>query len=172
MTKIENLKKKEKCWYAVYTKPRWEKKAHKLLTLKSIDCYLPLNKIRKKYSDRYKVVEEPLFNSYLFVYITEKEKTEVKLTDGVIKFVYYDKKDAVVAEKDIITIKKFLKEYVNVSLETLDYKIGQKLIIDEGIFMGREGEVIKVMENKVIAKLNSLGFTITAEIDKKSIVLL
>ncbi len=164
---VKNIKN----WYAVYTRPRWEKKAHSFLLLKGIESYLPINKIKKKYSDRYKVVEEPLFKSYLFVFITEKEKTEVRLTDGVINFVFNDKKPAKVAEEDIITIKKFLNEYTNVSVENLDYVVGQKIKIDSGILMGKEGEILKVKKNVVIAKLYSIGFSITAEIDKNNVLL-
>jgi transcription antitermination factor NusG len=165
------LAKNVKNWYAIYTKPRWEKKVNKLLTLKGIETYLPINKVKKKYTDRYKEIEEPLFKSYVFVRLNEKEKVEVRLTEGVINFVYYDKKPAIVAENDIIIIKKFLKEYTNVVLESLDYKVGQTIIIDSGVLLGREGEVVKVMKEKVIAKLTSLGYSITAIIDKKEIKL-
>jgi transcription antitermination factor NusG len=67
-----------KNWYALYTKPRWEKKIHKLLQQKGIESYCPLNKVRRKWSDRIKVVEEPLFKSYIFVRVEESLKTEVR----------------------------------------------------------------------------------------------
>ncbi|HEV7622062.1 MAG TPA: transcription termination/antitermination NusG family protein, partial [Flavisolibacter sp.] len=48
-------------WYAIYTRPRWEKKVNGLLIQKGIESYCPLNKVRRKWSDRIKLVEEPLF---------------------------------------------------------------------------------------------------------------
>jgi transcription antitermination factor NusG len=60
-----------KKWFAIYTRPRWEKKVHKLLEEKGIECYCPLNKVHRKWSDRIKIVEEPLFKSYVFVKLTE-----------------------------------------------------------------------------------------------------
>jgi transcription antitermination factor NusG len=66
-------------WYALYTKPRWEKKVHALLTDKKIESYCPLNKVRKKWSDRMKTVEEPLFKSYVFVRVNEEEQTKVSI---------------------------------------------------------------------------------------------
>ncbi len=56
-----------KHWYAIYTKPRWEKKVHHLLSEKGLEAYCPLNKVTRKWSDRMKTVEEPLFKSYVFV---------------------------------------------------------------------------------------------------------
>ncbi|HRX93358.1 MAG TPA: transcription termination/antitermination NusG family protein, partial [Chitinophagaceae bacterium] len=63
------IKKAEtnKRWLAVYTKPRWEKKVNKLFKEKGLESYCPLNKVRRKWSDRMKIVEEPLFKSYVFV---------------------------------------------------------------------------------------------------------
>jgi transcription antitermination factor NusG len=58
-------------WYAIYTRPRWEKKVNFLLQGKGIESYCPLNKVRRKWSDRIKTIEEPLFKSYVFVKIDE-----------------------------------------------------------------------------------------------------
>ncbi len=96
-------------WYAIYTRPRWEKKVNKLLTEKGIESYCPLNKVRRKWSDRMKLIEEPLFKSYVFIKITDESRTNVRMTDGVINFVYWDGKPAVIRDKEIQTIKLFLE---------------------------------------------------------------
>ena len=98
-------------WYAVYTKPRWEKKVAILLQQKGIESYCPLNKVRRRWSDRMKTLEEPLFKSYVFVQITEGDRTAVRMTDGVINFVYWNGKPAIIKEKEIATIRKFLDEF-------------------------------------------------------------
>ena len=56
-------------WYAIYTKPRTEKKACEELTCKGISTYLPVVKTLKQWSDRKKWVEKPYFPGYLFVRI-------------------------------------------------------------------------------------------------------
>ena len=56
-----------KKWLAVYTRPRWEKKVDQLLKEQGTESYCPLNKVKRKWSDRVKTVEEPLFKSYVFV---------------------------------------------------------------------------------------------------------
>ena len=88
-------------WYAIYTRPRWEKKVNSLLLEKGIESYCPLNKVRRKWSDRIKVVEEPLFKSYVFVKIGDEHRTEVRMTTGVVNFVYWNGKPAVIREKEI-----------------------------------------------------------------------
>ena len=66
-----------KTWYAIYTKSRNEKKVSSLLAEQDIEHYLPLVKKIRQWSDRRKTVEEPLFSSYIFVHITEKEHLPV-----------------------------------------------------------------------------------------------
>jgi transcription antitermination factor NusG len=95
-------------WLAVYSRPRWEKKVNQLLTEKGFESYCPLNKVRRKWSDRVKVVEEPLFKSYVFVKVKEEDRTAVRMTSGVINFVYWDGKPAVIKEREINAIKRFL----------------------------------------------------------------
>ena len=65
-------------WYAVYTKPKWEKKVAELLARKGIEHYCPLNRVLKQWHDRKKWVEEPLLTSYVFVYVTPAEQAEVR----------------------------------------------------------------------------------------------
>src|ERR1700738_1630273 len=104
----------KKNWYAVYTKPRWEKKVYSLLIEKGMEAYCPLNRVRKKWSDRVKWVEEPLFRSYVFVRVPEAEQTSVRMVNGVVNFVYWMGKPATVKDKEIDIIRMFLNEYDDV----------------------------------------------------------
>jgi transcription antitermination factor NusG len=98
-------------WYAIYTRPRWEKKVNTLLAEKGIESYCPLNKVRRKWSDRIKTIEEPLFKSYVFVRIRDDERSNVRMTSGVVNFVYWDGKPALIRDKEIQNIRRFLDEY-------------------------------------------------------------
>ena len=73
--KLDQMKKN---WYAVYTKSRCEKKVSALLTKKKIENYCPLNRLLKQSPDRKKIVQEPLFTSYVFVHITEMEMAAIR----------------------------------------------------------------------------------------------
>jgi len=98
----------KKIWYAVYTKPRWEKKVHATMTSRGLESYCPLNKVRKQWSDRVKLVEEPLFKSYVFVHVAEEEQTRVRMVDGVLNYVYWQGKPAVIKDKEIDTVLSLL----------------------------------------------------------------
>src|ERR1700744_6665019 len=86
-------------WYPVYTNPRAEKKAYQALLNKGIETYLPLHRQLKQWSDRKKWVEEPLIKSYLFVKIAEQQQTEVLMTRGVSRFIYFSNKITSMPEK-------------------------------------------------------------------------
>jgi len=161
----------EKKWYAVYTKPRWEKKVHKLFDEKGLENYCPVNKVRKKWSDRIKVVEEPLFKSYIFVRVSEEEKTKVRMTNGVVNFVYWQGKPAVVKDKEIDIIKKFLNEYEHVIAQPVSLKSDMKIRIQQGIFMDNEATITKVLSNKVQVIIESIGYSLVAVIDKSNIAI-
>jgi transcription antitermination factor NusG len=156
-------------WYAIYTKPRWEKKVHSLLSEKKIESYCPLNKVRKKWSDRMKTVEEPLFKSYVFARVNWDEQTKVRMTAGVMNFVYWQGKPAIIPAKEIETIRKFLNEYENVIAEPMQLKEDGRVIIRQGLFMDHEAKIIKIEGNRVKVVIESIGYSLVASIDKKNL---
>lgn len=158
--------KSSKNWYAVYTKPRWEKKVSQFLEKKGVIYYCPLTKIRRKWSDRYKVIEEPLFKSYVFVFIAEGEKTSVRLTDGVVNFVYWEGKPAIIRSEEIEIIRKFLNEYEDVQARPVDLKAGERVRVKTGLMMDTEGVVVKVQNKQAYVLLESLGYELTARFEK------
>ena len=83
---------------------------HALLAEKKIESYCPLNQVRKKWSDRMKTVEEPLFKSYVFARVNEEEQPKVRMTPGVMNFVYWQGKPAIIPAREIETIRKFLND--------------------------------------------------------------
>ncbi len=172
MTEVAKLckpaMKTVKNWYVVYSKPRWEKKISRLLAAQALTVYCPLNKIKKRWSDRIKTVEVPLFTSYVFVYIDEKEKLAVRETPGVINFIYAEGKPAIVKEKEIERIKRFLNEYENVEVLPEIAK-DQKVKISQGLFIEKEGKVLDVQNNKVRVVIESLDCTLIAVFDRSEL---
>ena len=162
---MNNAKK----WFAVYTKPRWEKKVFTLLQEKKITAYCPLNKVRKKWSDRYKIVHEPLFKSYVFVQVEENETANVRTVSGVVNFVYWNGKPAVIKEEEINTIRRFLNEYGHVEVEHIQFKPNQRVKIMSGVLMDEEGIVVRSNKNKVQVILQNLGFKLTARLSANEI---
>lgn len=156
-------------WYAIYTKPRWEKKVHALLTEKKLESYCPLNKVRKKWSDRMKTVEEPLFKSYVFARVNEEEQAKVRMTAGVMNFVYWQGRPAIIPAREIETVRKFLNEYENVVAEPLELKERSRVTINQGLFMDHEAQVLKIEGNRVKVVIESIGYSLIASIDKKNL---
>lgn len=153
-------------WLAVYTRPRWEKKVNQLLSEKGIESYCPLNKVRRKWSDRMKTVEEPLFKSYVFVKVSEEDRATVRMTNGAINFVYWNGKPAVIKEREITAIRQFLDEYEYVEARPADLKVNERVRITNGTFMDHEGKVMAIRHKTVKVAIDSLGYILVAYIDR------
>ncbi len=162
----------KKRWYAVYTKPRWEKKVYQLLQHKAIEAYCPLNKVRRKWSDRIKLVEEPLFKSYVFVQVTEAERTMVRMTNGVVNFVYWLGKPAVIKDREVEMIKRFLNEHVTVEAKSVAIATDAKVKIEAGALMNQEGIVIGVKNKEVEILIQSIGYRLVAILPKSKVSLI
>lgn len=160
-----------KKWYAVHTKPRWEKKVASLLDNMNITHYCPLNRVVRQWSDRKKIIHEPLFKSYVFVHISDKEQSSVRKVNGVINFVCWLGKPAVIRDAEIEVIRQFLKEYKNVQIERSSINMNDVVRIVRGPLLEQEGTVIQVMNNRVKVQLPSLGCVMSAEVEKSDVEL-
>src|SRR5687767_8437920 len=158
-----------KKWYALYTHAKWEKKVASVFTRKNIENYCPLNKVLRQWSDRKKIVYEPLFTCYVFARVCEKERISVLQTDGVLNYVSWQGKPAVIRDAEIEAIKSFLLEHSNVTLERLDVDVNDRVRIKYGLFMEQEGIVTEVLGKTVRVSLPSLGYIMMAEIPKSHI---
>lgn len=160
-------------WYAIYVKPRTEKKVDAALTLKGIKTYCPLQKIQKQWSDRKKIVEEPLFKSYVFVNIKfEQNRDEVLITPNVLNFVKYLRQPAVIRDEDIDTIKRFLLEdEVKIETQSIQsFNINTKIKVRNGVFIDAEGTVVKLSNKTVYVLLESLETVLVVEFKKEHIL--
>ncbi|MCZ2458725.1 MAG: UpxY family transcription antiterminator [Chitinophagales bacterium] len=153
-------------WLAIYTRPRWEKKVDELLKGKGVESYCPLNKVRRKWSDRIKIIEEPLFKSYVFVKLSDADRTRVRMTDGVINFVYWNRKPAVIRQSEINAIKRFLNEYENVEVHPMEFRQHQRVMITAGPLMDQVGSVLDVNRKMVKVAIDSLGYILVAYIER------
>lgn len=156
-------------WYAVYTKPRWEKKVAELLVKAKIENYCPLNLVVRQWSDRKKKVYEPLFTSYVFVRAYEKQHNYLRQVSGIVNLVYWLNKPAVIRDKEIEIIKDFLNEYKTVRLEKTMVNLNDTVRVLSGPLMEREGNVVAIKNNTIKIILPSLGYLMTAEVQKSNV---
>ena len=160
-------------WYALYTKPRWEKKVAKLLEEKGIEHYCPLNKVTKQWSDRRKIILEPIFKSYVFVKTAGIDKWDLKKMNGVLTFVYWLGKPAMIKDEEIDIIRKFLNEFSNVEVvETPQLSVNSKVRIRQGVMMNYHGLLVEIVGNRAKVRIDSMGVSLHAQFDKKNLELI
>lgn len=152
-------------WYAIYTNPRAEKKTASLLHQRGINVYLPLLKTLKQWSDRKKWVEEPLFRSYLFVYVSEREYLNVLQVQGVVKYISFSGKAAVIPDDQINNIKLLLSSEAELEISEHHFEKGESVTVKTGPFAGLKGELIENKNSKrFLVRFEQLGKTITLNI--------
>ena len=159
----------EKVWYAVYTKPRWEKKVAALLLEAGIENYCPINKVTRQWSDRKKIVLEPVFKGYVFVKVEEAKKWEVRSISGVLNFVYWLGKPAVIRDEEIDVIRKFLNEFNDVQVESKGLVVNSEVRIKQGVLMNYHGIIVEVIGSRAVVKIDNLDLQLSAHFDKKNL---
>jgi transcription antitermination factor NusG len=96
--------------------------------------------------------------------------TEVRFVDGVLNYVYWNGKPAIVREEEIIEIKKFMSEYEDVEVTSIELKPADAVVLNAGVMMGATGRVMRMMGNNTVeVRIDSLGFILTAKFDKKTV---
>ena len=152
-----------KKWFVLYTKPNQEIKVVDELVRLGIECYCPTIKVIKQYSDRKKKVLKPLMPSYVLVFIEEVNRNNVFSVYGIVRYLFWLGKPAVIRDSEVELMKRYLKGvYESVSLT--NFTKGQLYKISEGIFSGKTGKVIETNKNKIKLKLESLGIVVTLKL--------
>ncbi|HTL08574.1 MAG TPA: UpxY family transcription antiterminator [Chitinophagaceae bacterium] len=150
-------------WYAVYTKPCWEKKVARTMAEKGIEHYCPLQKVIRKWSDRKKTLLEPLFKSYVFVRIARQSAYRAKEVDGVLHFVHFLGKPAMIADHEIDSIKRFLDIHHHIKIDKCAVQVNDNVRINAGPFMNMRGTVLDVNHKTLRVYISSLGLALTAD---------
>lgn len=150
-------------WFVIYTKSNTEKRVAEDLRKRNITVYCPLILEKRKWSDRIKTVENPLFRSYCFVHIDESERNRVFGVPGVVRYLHWLKKPAVVREEEIEMIRKMLNDFDHAAIQVQQYSVSDKVRISSGVFMEQEGHVIAQQGKKLVLRLESLGVSISVD---------
>ncbi len=152
-------------WYAVYTRSRWEKRLMELLTDKGIEAYVPLRKVIHQWSDRKKLIDEPIIRSYCFVKVGEKDYYEVLNTPGAVRYIWFSGKPAAIPERQINTLKAITGSDVEVDCVADIFQPGVQVIVNAGPLTGITGELVSVSnKKKVIIRIDHLNQVLTLSI--------
>ncbi|MDG2432904.1 UpxY family transcription antiterminator [Flavobacterium sp.] len=154
-------------WYVLYTKPKWEKKVAEQLQKNGIECYCPVIKQVRQWSDRKKKVEVPLFNSYVFVQLPEADRNIVFSSPGVVRYLFWLSKPAIVRSEEIDVIKKWLNTGFDADISIAKYKVGDMVEVESGPFLSQKAIVQEVSNTNYILVLESLGCVLKMKINKE-----
>ena len=152
---------------AIYTKPRHEKMAYKYLCEKNIKTYLPLIKVKRKWSDRFQWIEKPMFTSYIFVYAEKNESLNVVQTYGVHHVIKFGGDILPIRESEIEGIRNLIEG--GFKPEPTDYfVVGDEVEIIGGPLMGMIGLVSRIKgQDYFILKIDAIQHAIQCQIERR-----
>jgi transcriptional antiterminator RfaH len=152
-------------WYAVYTRPRFEKQVLERLKEQGIESYLPLIKTMRQWSDRKKMVEIPLFSSYVFVRIDRRYYDQVLQTHGAVKYITFEGRAAAIPQEQIDNLKIIVNSNEKVETTWEKRKKGDKVVVTAGSLKGLKGELITEGDRKkVLVRIDSIEQNLTVEV--------
>ncbi len=148
-------------WYALQTRPQYEKKVSSVLRMKGVETFLPMLREIHRWSDREKTIHTALFSGYTFTQIalTPENKKTVLLTEGVIGFVNSGGATVPVPSKQIEDLRQLLSAKVRCALAPF-LNTGQRVRVRGGSLDGIEG---------IVAQSDSKHLTISVELINRSI---
>ena len=150
----------EKKWFVVYTRPKQELKVASQLSAMGITNYCPTITLVKQYSDRKKKVIKPLLSSYVMVQLEENQRKKVFACSGIVRYLFFIGKPAVVPASQINLMQDSLNGVFN-DIKVTTLTVGDSHTITEGPFSGISGKVVQTNNSKVKLELAHLGMIIT-----------
>lgn len=147
-------------WNALYLKPRSEKKVEERLRLKGYEVFLPLAKVRKRYTDRWKEVDEPLLKSYIFIAAEMHKNPDVLRTEGVMNYVNSTTtgKVALIKKEELEAIRGYLQQRIFSEKDWEGLRRGDHIVLTNPAFQNKQAEVLEVKKNTIRLMIEDLGF--------------
>jgi transcription antitermination factor NusG len=141
-----SINKLQTGWQVIYTKPRHEKKVRDQLAKNGLTVFLPMIKSLRSWADRKKYVDLPLFPSYLFVKLNDKQEYCRSMSlDGMLYYLRSGKEFAEVSDTVINNIRILLNHGEHLEVSHQRFQPGTLLAVKEGPFAGFTCEVIRYM---------------------------
>ncbi|MDT0677704.1 transcription termination/antitermination protein NusG [Autumnicola musiva] len=151
-------------WYVLYTKPKWELKVDKALRRLNVEVYCPTYTEVKQWSDRKKKITAPLFNSYIFVRLHEKDRSVVFDAPGVVRYLFWLGKPAVVRDDEIETLKNWLEGGDIDEIKVEKFSVGDIVKINQGALKDQKAAIEEIGNKKMRLFLPAMGCMVTARI--------
>ena len=145
-------------WFVIHTKPRFEKKVEERLLSFGIEAYCPTRKEIRLWSDRKKKVDVPVLPSMVLVRLKEKEGNDVFNINGVVRYMFWLGKRAIVRQQEVDVLKNYLKGNTIINQEITKLNPGD--IINIPGFNDENGVVERISNNTAWVFLENLGYKI------------
>ncbi len=159
MSSIESIP--DSHWLVVYTKSRQEKKVHARLQQQTVETFLPLRRQRKKWSDRWKWIELPLFSSYVFVKPQKEQKDQILQIDGVVRYLTFNGKVGIVRQNEIDFLQRVVVSDEAVEVVPDLFEKESEVVISKGFFKGFRGKFLHHDRGgKVAIRLEGIGYSV------------
>jgi transcription antitermination factor NusG len=156
-------------WFAVQVRGRHEARVADHLQGKGYEWFLPLYKCRKRWSDRVKVVDCPLFPGYLFCRLDPQNRLPILMTPGVIRLVGQNGWPTPVDEAEISAIQAAVRS--GLPNEPWPFlSVGDRIRIESGPLCELEGIVVKHKgRNRLVLSVTLLQRSVAVEIDSANV---
>ena len=167
---LEAQPERELPWLVIYTKPRQEKKLVERLHQAGYTVYCPTQRMKKRWSDRWKWIEQPLFTSHIFIQIDPDRRDAVFFVPGFVRFLFWLKRPAQVRPKEIETLKRWLNDYAPEAVTTSHLQPGQKTKVLTGPCQGQEGTLQEVKAERLQLYLEELQLLVELDLSKNELL--
>jgi transcription antitermination factor NusG len=152
-------------WYAVRVRSKFESNVSTVLEHKGVEKFLPTYRSRRKWADRVKTLDLPLFPGYVFCRIPLEERNVVLTTGGVVDIVSIGRVPAPISDAEIEAIRTVVQAPVHAEPWPF-LKIGETVRIHSGYLAGLEGILIKVKNSwRLVISVTLLQRSVAVEID-------
>ena len=156
-------------WFALQVRTRHESFVAEHLDGKGYEYFLPLYKSRRRWSDRIKEIDAPLFPGYLFCRFNPQDRLPILKTPGVTQIVGYSHVPTAVEEEEIEAIRTLvvsgLPNYPHPFLT-----VGNRVRIEAGALRGLEGILLEVKgKRKLVVSITLLQRSVAVEIDSEAV---
>lgn len=154
-------------WFALSVKPRHEKVAAIHLRMRGLEEFLPLQPVRRTWSDRKQTVELPLFPGYVFCRFTYQERLQALNTPGITAIVGFGKKEIPIDESEIASVRLLVSSGLPVSPWPY-LRPGQAVRIERGALEGARGTIVRGRSPwRLVVSIELLNRSVAVEIDRE-----
>jgi transcription antitermination factor NusG len=152
-------------WFGLHIKSNFEKVAATILEAKGLEVYFPSFRSRRRWSDRVKEIDEPLFPGYLFCRFDPYNRLPILTTPGVLSIVGVAKTPAPIDETEICAVRRIVES--GLAARPWPFlQVGQRVVIERGSLAGTEGILLKFKNRyRIVVAVSLLQRAIAAEID-------